>query len=299
MATAEAPGAKPTRKDHYLSVIDHERGRFNGRVELVPEALADPLGWRKPLRVFVNSMSDLFHEGVPFDYVDRVFAVMALTPRHTYQILTKRPERMAEYLQRKTVDDFERQPGEHHPHSSYAAVIETLAENPKLDFRPRGWPLPNVWLGTSVEDQKRADERIPHLLRCPAAIRFLSVEPLLEAVDLDLGDIETASGESGYRRDFINWVIVGGESGPGARPCNVAWIRSIVEQCRAAGVACFVKQLGSNPGWTEYDANCTSMDTGRFVAAKPPLDSKGGDIDEFPADLRVRQFPRTAEAAHA
>jgi len=144
---------------------------------------------------FVNSMSDLFHKEVPFNFIDKVFAVMAHCPQHTFQILTKRPERMAEY------------------------------------FSKNGPPLPNVWLGTSVES---ADvlHRIDELRECPASVRFLSLEPLIG----DLGTINL---------DGIHWVIVGGESGPGARPMHPNWARSLRDQCVAAGVPFFFKQWGS------------------------------------------------------
>lgn len=216
-------------------------------LRLVPEKLDEPLKWRKPRKVFVNSMSDLFQDGVPIDYIARVFDTMALTPRHTYQILTKRAARMLE-------------------------VVPQFAERHTAKDGS-GWPLPNVWLGVSVENQHFADERIPLLLRTPAAVRFLSCEPLLEGLDL----AKHRPGALG-----LNWVIVGGESGPGARPCKTWWIENIIGQCRFAGIAVFVKQLGGKPidgyNYTEdYDMNLK--------------DRKGGDMSEWPADLRVREFP--------
>ena len=154
---------------------------FSGKVNCLEDRLAEPLHWRKPRRVFVNSMSDLFHEAVPFEFIDRVFALMALCPQHTFQVLTKRPERMAEYLR-----EFYREGGrlegmmgewemDHDPWHGRLSVDDDL-------YRRLGEidSLTNVWLGTSVEDQARADERIPHLLRIPAAVRFVSFEPLLE-----------------------------------------------------------------------------------------------------------------------
>lgn len=156
-----------------------------------------PTRWREPRVVFVNSMSDLFHDGVPQDFIAEVFDVMAATPRHTYQVLTKRPGRMA-------------------------SVLNSL-----------GRPSPNVWLGTSIENQRWADIRIPHLLKTPAATRFLSCEPLLGPIELPRS-IRTAVG----------WVIVGGESGPGARPMDISWARSLRDQCSESGVAFFFKQWG-------------------------------------------------------
>ena len=229
------------------------------RVQLLPDRLTDPLRWRKPARIFVNSMSDLFHPDVPDEFIDRVFAVMALSPQHTFQVLTKRPERMREYLS-DTLRAYE--PGAWHV---TAGLIRQAAQSLTGTWQVFPEPLPNVWLGTSAEDQKRADERIPELLACPAAVRFVSLEPLLGAVDLtrvnlgngDTGDclnhratdIWTGAGDTSRNWGKIHWVIVGGESGPGARPCDIAWIRSVVQQCQAAGVAVFVKQdSGSKPG---------------------------------------------------
>lgn len=228
---------------------------WSGRVTLHPERLEDPTKWKKPQRVFVDSMSDLFHEHVPFEYVDRVFEVMERCPQHTFIILTKRAERMREYSRR---DD----------------------------------PLPNVQLGVSVSGQDTADADLPVLLETDAFVRLVSIEPLLGPVDL--------------RRyvGALDWVIVGGESGSGARSCDVAWIRAIVGQCRTAEVACFVKQLGSN----HLDERV--MDTvvfGEFAAKLglphgergPVLHritygkkrSKGNDPSVWPRELRVHQYP--------
>jgi protein gp37 len=277
----EKDGKSPGRKAHYLKVVN-EDGRWNGRVELVPEALADPLKWKKPRRVFVNSMSDLFHEGVAFDFIDKVFAVMALCPQHTFQVLTKRPERMAEYLKRERPTDPDLQ----------GNVGRWLVDG---HITTRDWPLPNVWLGTSVENQKAADERIPHLLRCLAAVRFLSCEPLLGAIDLDLSFDGIASLRPIRRADpscnrngapVINWCIVGGESGRGSRECDVRWINSIRKQCAAAGVPCFIKQLGKRPVTTDPELRCGMI-----------KDCKGGEPSEWPEELRVREFPKQGVAS--
>ena len=173
-------------------------------VRLQPDALPLPTTWRKPRRIFVNSMSDLFHKDVPDAYIHRVWAVMQGTPRHTYQVLTKRADRLA---------------------SSIDAVYRTWNQ-----YAWGAWPLPNVWLGVSVEDE-RVLWRIDHLRAAPAAVRFLSIEPLigpLPALDLT----------------GIHWVIVGGESGPGARPMDPAWDRSVRDQCVEQGVPFFFKQWG-------------------------------------------------------
>lgn len=261
-------------------------GKWTGKVLLRPEVLDVPLRWRKPRRVFVCSMSDLFHERVPFEFIDRVFAVMALCPQHTFQVLTKRPERAAEYLARGGDGIW-----------SAACDIDLDKVRPETD---PGWPLRNVWLGTSCENQATADERIPHLLRCPAAVRFISCEPLLSEIDLSgymsgpyvglPGDVVYPNWNAG-----IDWVIVGGESGPKARPCYDDWIMSIRDQCRAAGVPVFIKQLGSAPmkadggsldGWPE-DGSVVDWETGRIRLRHP----KGGDPAEWPEYLRVRQWP--------
>lgn len=218
-----------------------------------PDKLTVPIGWRKPRRIFVNPMSDLFHEAVPLEFVERVFGVMQQCPQHTFQVLTKRPERMAAF---------------------------TLAWWGPNEDSPRGRiPLRNVWLGTSVGNQSAADERIPHLLRCPAAVRFLSLEPLLGPVGL------APMMYRGTDHAGVQWVIVGGESGPGARPCDVAWVRSIVRQCREADVPVFVKQLGSRPFQSPQCFGGTGYEL-------PITDPKGSDPAEWPADLRVRQWPR-------
>lgn len=212
-------------QEKYQDLINPGKGHFNGRIKLHEDALSIPLKRRKPTTYFVNSMSDLFHKDVPFAFVDRVFAVMALCPQHTFQILTKRPERMAEYITG--------QGGVYHVQGRIqAGMFAHASQFPKWE-----WPLPNVWLGTSVEDQDAANERIPHLLRCPAAIRFLSCEPLLGPVDLTQITIPYDSA-----RPEIDWVIVGAESGRGARPMNLDWVRALRDQCHMAGMPLFFKQ---------------------------------------------------------
>jgi protein gp37 len=254
-------------------------------LRLVPEKLAEPLSWKKPRRVFVNSMSDLFQDGVPDAFIDRVFAVMALTPEHTYQLLTKRAERMRDYM---------RDPARHH------GVAALLPANGRAYPRwPNEWPLANVWLGVSAENQPALDARLPLLLQTPAAQWFLSCEPLL-------GGLDIAKHRPGANR---LWVIVGGESGPRARPCQTWWIRNIVRQCQQADVPVFVKQLGTNiidrndagfegdtarswPMDTNYRENLSGFrDDYQGAAVRILLKKKGGDMDEWPADLRVREFP--------
>jgi protein gp37 len=248
---------------------------WTGRIAVNEKALLEPLRRRKPTMYFVNSMSDLFHEAVPDETIDRVFAVMALCPQHTFQVLTKRSARMREYVGRAGVAGNAR----FYPGHSIMTAMDGLSRDKWPDLR---WPLPNVWLGVSVEDQKRADERIPDLLATPAAVRFLSCEPLLGPVDLRghisepwEGLASTWTDRDGILRgdltgnaiDGIEWVIVGGESGPGARPMRDIWAQDIVNQCQDAGTAVFVKQLSSG-------------------GPKPIK-----DIDQFPEGLRVREWP--------
>lgn len=258
-------------------------GKWTGRVELVPEKLAEPLSWRKPARVFVNSMSDLFHESLTDHEILKIFDVMHHASRHTFQILTKRPERMRRWFEKK--------------HERMNRPIAWRNE----------WPLPNVWLGVSVENQE-AMHRVRDLQMTPAAVRFVSAEPLIGPLDFypHLG----LSMIGGVDVDPINWVIVGGESGPGARPCRLDWIASIVRQCKDAGVAAFVKQLGANiidrrgsQGRDEYGmwpyAVPSEFIDEEFTKVKL-WHRKGGDPSEWPEALRVREFPnRTPEDSSA
>lgn len=280
----------PGCKNCYAETVANRfwKGRKFTDVWTHADRLDAPLHWRKPRRVFVNSMSDLFHEDVPDEFIDKVFAVMALAPQHTFQVLTKRPERMRDWGAVR---------------GKWSGVwVDTdrrliWTEQRIGTLKPTQWPLRNVWLGVSVEDQQRADERIPLLLQTPAAVRFLSCEPLLGPVDIGL--TSPRSYESDCQNDGITWVIIGGESGHGARPCNIAWVRSLVEQCRAAGVACFVKQLGSDPfifhpAATE-NGHPLDADFNQHLRDDGLLnDKKGGDPEEWPADLRVREFPAEA-----
>jgi protein gp37 len=193
-------------------------------LKLVPEKLGEPLKWKKPRRIFVNSMSDLFHEKIPFEYIDQVWRVMAEAFQHTFQILTKRPARMLEFFE----------------------WTKTNLKKAHMDEWWKGYStMPHVHFGVSVENQRAADERIPLLLRMPAAVRFISCEPLLEHVILT---------------SFPDWVIVGGESGHGARQMDPTWARSLRDQCSAAGVPFFMKQMDK----------------------KTPI----------PPDLFIREFPR-------
>lgn len=208
---------------------------WTGKVELIPDKLLEPLSWRKPKRIFVNSMSDLFHESLPDSSIDDIFAVMYMARQHTYQILTKRPERMREYMQAG---------GGHDARRRVQDILDPIdgdgSGHVLADELYSAWPLSNVWLGVSVEDQGTADVRIPLLLKTSAAKRFVSYEPALGMVDFNgwLGD-PSESWSPG-----IDWVIAGGESGPGARPPAPEWFRDARDQCAAAGVPFFFKQWG-------------------------------------------------------
>lgn len=212
-------------------------------VQLRPDKLDLPLTWRKPKRIFVNSMSDLFHDQVPDEYIAEVFAVMALAPQHTFQVLTKRHARMRSLL---NSGPFQTAVAEH-------ILARTDADEVKDVGDP--FPLPNVWLGVSTENQQWANIRIPALLDTLAAVRFISAEPLLGPIDLHRTRPHSCDE---HGRDIcppwliqgLDWVIVGGESGRGARPMNPDWARSLRDQCTAAGVSFLFKQWGE---WVAED----------------------------------------------
>lgn len=244
-----------TRQRRFTDVTVHE------------DRLDVPLRWKRPRRIFVNSMSDLFHEDVPDEFIGRVYTTMAKAPQHTFQVLTKRQERMREWHSRRG-----------------------------------GQYLPNVWLGVSVEDQATADERIPLLLRTPAAVRWISAEPLLGPIDLRYlqpGDppteIDALSGTHGVLRphrgrcDKLDWIVAGGESGPGARPMHPDWARSLRDQCQAAGVPFLFKQWGEHVSVSEvagagahftFPDGATVRRVGKRAAGRT-LD--GRTWDEYPA----------------
>ena len=265
--------------------LTNNKGRWNGVVRMVPEHLADPLRWQKPRMVFVNSMSDLFHESLTNEQIAAVFGVMAAAPRHTFQVLTKRPARMLEWFQ------WVAENGGEVSTCTYAAV--SAIEHFKLEgeLRPplwiaeksATWPLPNVWLGVSVENQQTADERIPLLLECPAAVRWVSYEPALGPVDFRDWTTQSISECMSRIVLALDWIVVGGESGQGARPFDVSWADTLIGRCRIDGVPVFVKQLGSSPnglpaGWVLRDR-------------------KGGDMAEWMPRLCVRQWPAKYSAA--
>ena len=284
--------------------LTDEHGRWNGTVRFNKEWIDQPLKWKKPRRVFVVAHGDLFHESVPDAWIDRVFAVMAMSRQHVFQVLTKRPKRMRQYLSEKVGK---------HPGNTVIERLEKLIDSrwqgklltwPWAHKEDERWPLKNVWIGTSVEDQQTAGERILHLRETPAAVRWLSVEPLLGSVDLrvlpapskpysssgsvvDLDPIrwerrsevlcqrrydalrgiigwegqaclpEETPDEVGLPK--LDWVVCGGESGPGYRPMKAEWARTIRDQCKHAGVPFFMKQMA-------------------------------GKVD-IPSDLMIREYP--------
>lgn len=229
-------------------------------VTLHPDRLDQPLRWRKPRRVFVCSMGDLFHDDVPWSFRDRVFETMMNSSQHTYQVLTKRPEAACDYL--------------------------TEIDGPNIDLRVTRW-WPNVWLGVTAENQETADERIPVLLQTPAAVRFVSVEPMLGPVDLEMyfpeydhrptysfyPDSFRGNGKSILVKPGIDWAIIGCESGPNRRPIPYKWALDLVHQCQFHDVPVFVKQLPLLP---------------EHAAAGAPVSK---NPDEWPEELRVREYP--------
>lgn len=261
-ARLEAMGTLP----HYGGTTQTTKAGpvWTGKLSLAPEAtLLAPLRRRKPTVYFVNSMGDLFHEDVPDAWIDRVFAVMALTPQHTYQVLTKRSARMRAYMDQASGRIADGTIALRKHPLAIARGVGPSAVVPVPHLRPgaQWWPLANVCLGVSAEDQRRADERIPDLLATPAAIRFVSAEPLLGTIDfkripmpqddgrecsaLDGHEIAGMVGNCVGYIPPLDWIIVGGESGPDARPMHPDWARSIRDQCAAAGTAFFFKQWGA------------------------------------------------------
>jgi protein gp37 len=301
----------------YEGLVRIENGRrkgWSGAIKFVEEHLLDPLRWNRPRRIFVNSMSDLFHENVTDEMRDRIFAVMALSPQHTFQVLTKRPERMLAYLKQLL-----------HTHEVTRIAIKAgtmVALGPSTPWWLRNFacqpgfdtarvipPLDNVWLGVSVENQAAADERIPLLLQTPAAVRFLSCEPLLGPVDLtkvmdrrkakglQINAVEAKDANPaheylvqvlgpGYPHARLDWVICGGESGAGARPMHPDWARSLRDQCVAAGVPFFFKQWGewvpwqADGGFSEWKSQA-----GKLMDRHGFPDFKDSDVKGWTADL--------------
>lgn len=250
--------------------------RWTGEVHFAEDHFADPLRWRNQRLVFVNSVSDLFHPAIPFELIAAIVGIMAVASGNVFQVLTKRPERMAEFMAW-----VERQGRAHSFPGAFWYCLRQAQQRLDqiepdrvidVDRLTVAWPLPNVWWGVSIENQKAANERIPILLDVPAAVRWLSVEPLLEPIELPRHDQSMGPSYSP-----IDWVVVGGESGPGARPFDLSWARALRVQCGADRVPFFFKQAGANP-----------MDWGKPLRLNS---RKGEDLAELPEDLRVREWP--------
>lgn len=267
--------------------------------------VTSPGYWRQPLRwnreaaaagerrkVFCASLADVFEDDrhVSGDVVWRsldearvaLWALIESTPNLDWLLLTKRPQNVLRMVPYRWLGTAE------------AQIVRNLGALFGKDVPPGGgWPR-NVWIGTTCEDQQRAEERLPHLLRVPAALRFVSYEPALGPVDFSpwiehdgrcaLDCTWTSANPVRCARPRIDWLIVGGESGPGARPFDLAWARDAVAQTRAAGVPCFVKQIGAN-------AEQSSSAASRYGSIGGMRDRKGGDMAEWPADLQVREYP--------
>ena len=253
----------PDRAYEGLTKLGPDGPRWTGEIRLVYEKLDEPLHWKTPRRIFVNSMSDLFHKDIPDSFILACFTTMAKAHWHTFQVLTKRPERMMSLLRK------------------WQAKGLTLREG-------CGVVLPNVWLGVSCENQDTLLDRVPWLLETPAAIRFISYEPALAPIDLHA--IVARDGD-GPARDLswigsdaaIDWVIVGGESGLGARYFDIQWARDVIRQCAGTMAKVFIKQLGKVPMET-IAPGCDRL--------LNITDKKGGEMSDWPEDLRVREFPK-------
>lgn len=274
----------------YQKVVNGS-GNWNGNIEFVPKVLEDLLKGKRRRRVFAPSMSDPFHLGVRDEWLDQFFAVVALTPHITYQVLTKRPDRMLGYF-----DWCDRRHSETGKPISYCRVdaVEDATAKWHHCWEIEQWPLPNLHLGVTVENQAAANERIPLLLQTPAAKRFLSVEPMLEGIHLNWLEINRNTfGEPEYILDClgqkyghpgqwqaeapakIDQVIIGGESGKNARPFQIEWAESIIAQCREAGVKVFMKQIGSNAFYQGRPFNTRSR--------------AGTDLTEWPESIRIQE----------
>ncbi|MEU6016917.1 phage Gp37/Gp68 family protein [Streptomyces sp. NPDC047515] len=286
ISTARIRSANPNPKvaDAFAGTVDriNDRLDWTGRINQLEDRLTQPLHWKKPRKVFVNSMSDLFHKNVTDDFIAQVLAVIALTPQHTYQLLSKRHARMRTVLTDACTCGNGHAPGVHLRSRMAWAVsnanpnrIPGLPDDAEQRVYNAPWPLSNLWLGVSVENQQWADIRIPALLNTPAAIRWISAEPLLGPIDLTNVDrMNVLRGDdTGYENGLhwvdgptIGWVVAGGESGPKARPAHPDWFHTLRDQCQAADVPYLFKQWGD---WTDRAAL-----TGDQRATAPVWDEK-------------------------
>lgn len=327
-AKKRTPASRATA-DRYKALVRIGKdgsARWTGKFAFDEEKLSEPLRRKAPTLYFVNSMSDLFGEGLSNEQIAAVFGVMASCPQHTFQCLTKRPARMVEWFKWIVGEgkELESSVGCAPPATSSApgsacvfhAGEDVLGAKASIAAYNRApWPLPNVWIGCSVERQEEADERIPLLLQCPAAVRWVSAEPLLGPVSFRMvgSDGQRAyDALTGHRRyddgtpiDVVagarlDWIVFGGESGHGARSCEVEWIRGGVQECKDTEVPAFVKQFGA---YVVLHGGGQWGGKGEFQPIDYPGDSivqswrvmlddkKGADPAEWPEDLRVREWP--------
>lgn len=294
----------------YEGLATRNPARWTGEVRLIAKHLADPVRWKRPRMIFVNSMSDLFHEKLSNEQIAAVYGMMVAAPWHVFQVLTKRPERRREW--HRWLSEQDKDPREVLARAARQALvgasdadIEAFLNRGEWTWGPhRVWPAANIWEGVSVEDQRTADERIPILLDTPAALRWISAEPLLGLLSVDRwvrprwGAL-TARNTRPLESECLDWVVVGGESGPHARVCEIVWIRSIMRECAEGAVPCFTKQLG----YRAQDAVNGIAGRGLVVPADAAdlVSTRlrcpaGKDWDEWPEDLRVRQWPEAARA---
>ena len=232
--TGCSPISEGCRNCYAKRMANRLRGRYGYpkddpfKVTFHPDRLNQPLKWKKPRRIFVVSMGDLFHKDVKKNWIDQIFHVMACSPQHIYMLLTKRPERMSSYWM-----------GEIPIHGSPKGYTVKKAG------KPHSKVIDHIWLGVTCENQAAADERIPILLQIPAAVRFVSIEPMLSEINLEMAleDFQPLNPDLSKKPSPIQWVIVGGESGSGARPMKTEWARNIKQQCQSAGVSFFMKQM--------------------------------------------------------
>jgi protein gp37 len=311
----------PGIAEAFAGTVDSINGRLDwtGRINQLEDRLTQPLTWKKPRKVFVNSLSDLFHKNVTDEFIARVFAVMALTPQHTYQVLTKRHARMRSVLNDRCTCGNGHVPGVHLRSAMTWAVsqanpnrIPGVPDDAEQRVYNTPWPLPNVHLGVSVENQHWADIRIRALLDTPAAVRWISAEPLLGPVDLTR--IHAGSRQQpdmvydalGQRYGVpglwqapttsrLDWVVAGGESGPQARPAHPDWFRSLRDQCAAADVPFLFKQ------WGDWGLDAPLDSEGRLLRGVRGLGvavANDGTVYQ-PGDLTYPDGPRRAEAFRA
>lgn len=260
---------------------------WTGDVRLNEEQMLQPLRWKRPRRIFWNAHGDMFHPAVPDEWIDRCFAIMALTPRHIHQVLTKRADRMHTYLTASEtpvrIDRIQAK-----LYSQHNVMKQDGLGVGRIKRVIANYPLPNVWLGVSVEDQRRADERVPVLMETPAAKRWLSCEPLLGP--LDLGQLQEGLPANAWLTwlDGLDWVVVGGESGPGARPMHNVWTETIRDQCAATNVPFFFKQWGD---WAPVCA-MSDIDTDRLYHQPRHVDaSRRCKVDQLVMQASGRIFP--------